>query len=129
MDELIARVTTALGVDATVAKIAIGHVLVFLQKELPDGPVAELIGGLPGAQEAVDAAAASDPGASGGVLGGLMSGAGGLMALAGKLGQTGLNMGQMQTLAKEFFAYAEGVIGKENVQKIAGAVPGLAQFL
>jgi predicted lipid-binding transport protein (Tim44 family) len=128
MDELIARVTAALGVDANVAKVAIGHVLVFLQKEIPDGPVAELIVKLPGAQEAVEAAA-SDPGGSGGMLGGLMSGAGGLMALAGKLSGVGLDMGQMQTLAKEVFAYAEGLIGKENVQKIASGVPGLSQFL
>jgi hypothetical protein len=39
MDELIARVSAAVGVDAEVAKTAIGHVLAFLQKELPEGPV------------------------------------------------------------------------------------------
>jgi hypothetical protein len=129
MDELIARVSAALGVDANIAKVAIGHVLIFLQKELPNGPVAELIAKLPNVQEVVDAAAASDQGGGvGGMLGGLM-GAGGLMGLAGKLNAVGLDMGQMQTLAKEILNYAEGVIGKENVQKIAGGVPGLSQFL
>jgi predicted lipid-binding transport protein (Tim44 family) len=128
MDELIARVTAALGVDANLAKVAIGHVLVFLQKEFPDGPVAELIGKLPGSQDAIDAAAA-DQGGNGGLLGGLMGGAGGLMGLAGKLNSAGLDMGQIQTLAREILAHAEGLIGKENVQKIASAIPGLSQFL
>ncbi len=43
MDELIARVSAAIGVDADLARTAIGHVLAFLQKELPDGPVAEFL--------------------------------------------------------------------------------------
>jgi hypothetical protein len=129
MDELIGRVTSALGVDENLAKVSVGHVLAFLQKEFPDGPVAELVAKLPGSQEAIDAAAAADQSGAGGLLGGLMSSAGGLMGLAGKLNGAGLDMGQIQSLAKVFFSHAEEVIGKENVEKIAGSIPGLSQFL
>ena len=131
MDELIARISAAIGVEADVAKTAIGHVLAFLQKEFPDGPVGELLDKLPGAQEAMNtAAAAGEGGGLGGMLGGLVGGAaGGLMGLAGKLNSVGLDMNQIRTLAKEVLAHAEGLIGKENVQKIADSIPGLSQFV
>jgi hypothetical protein len=132
MEELINRISASIGVDETVAKAAIGHVLAFLQKALPEGPVADLIGKLPGAQEAIDAAAATPVEGLGGALGGLgelLGGAkGNVMALAGSLGGIGLDMGQMQKLAHEIFAHAEEVIGKENVDKIIEAIPALAPF-
>jgi hypothetical protein len=127
MDELIARVSAAIGVDASVAKTAIGLVLGFLQKELPEGPVAEFIGKVSGAQDAIVAAEAVGGEGGGGMFGGLMGG--GLMGLAGKLNAAGLDMSQIQKLAREIFGYAEGVIGKEKVQQIANSIPGLSQFV
>ena len=62
MDELIERVSAAIGVDAGVAKTAIGHVLAFLQKELPDGPVAEFLDKVAGARDAANEAAANEDG-------------------------------------------------------------------
>lgn len=126
MDELIARVSAAIGVEAAVAKTAIGHVLAFLQKELPDGPVAEFVEKVPGARESIDAVASSDSG-GGGLLGGLLNS--GLMGLATKLNATGLDMGQIQKLGREILAYAEEVVGKEKVQQIANSIPGLSQLL
>ncbi|GLI93482.1 DUF2267 domain-containing protein [Methylocystis echinoides] len=127
MDELIARVSTAIGVDAGVAKTAIGHVLAFLQKELPDGPVGEFFEKVAGAREAAEESAAGAEAGGGGLLGGLLSG--GLMGLATKLNGLGLDMGQIQKLGHEVFGYAESVVGKEKVQQIANAIPGLSQFL
>lgn len=127
MDELIARVSAAVGVDAEVAKTAIGHVLAFLRKELPDGPVAEFLDQVAGSHEAADAAEAQSEGGGGGLLGGLLSG--GLMGLATKLNGLGLDMGQIQKLGHEIFGYAETILGKEKVQQIANSVPGLSQFL
>ena len=127
MDELIARVSTSLGVDAELAKTAIGHVLAFLHKELPEGPVAEFIEKVPGARGLVDAVADKGDGAGASLLGGLLNS--GLMGLAGKLNAAGLDMGQIQKLGHEIFAYAETLLGKEKVQQIANSVPGLSQFL
>ena len=132
MDDFIRKIGESIGVEESVAKAALGHVLAFLQKELPEGPVAELIAKLPGSQDAI-AAAASSPaeglGAALGGLGGLIGGAtGDIMGLVGNLGSMGLGMGQMQKLAHEIFAHAEDLIGKENVDKIIEAIPSLAPF-
>ncbi len=127
MDELIARVSASLGVDAELAKTAIGHVLAFLHKELPEGPVAEFIEKVPGARDLVDAVADKSDGAGASLLGGLLNS--GLMGLASKLNAAGLDMGQIQKLGHEIFAYAETLLGKEKVQQIANSVPGLSQFL
>ncbi len=129
MDELVARITAALNVEAQAAKVAVGHVLAFLQKEFPDGPVAEFIAKVPGAPEAIAASAAADSAAPTGGLGALMGGAGGIMGLAAKLNSVGLDMGQIQKLAKEIFHHAEQVIGRENVEKIANAIPAIRPFI
>ncbi len=127
MDELIARVSASLGVDAELAKTAIGHVLAFLHKELPEGPVAEFLERTPGAREVVDAVSSKDSGGASSPLGGLLNS--GLMGLAGKLNAAGLDMGQIQKLGHEILAHAETLLGKEKVQQIAGSIPGLSQFL
>lgn len=127
MDELIERVSAAIGVDAGVAKTAIGHVLAFLHKELPDGPVAEFFEQVTGAREVADEASAGGESGGGSLLGGLLGG--GLMGLATKLNALGLDMGQIQKLGHEIFGYAEKVVGKEKVQQIANSIPGLSQFL
>ncbi len=132
MEELIQRIRDSVGIEENTAKAAIGHVLGFVQKQIPEGPVADLINKLPGAQEAI-AAAETTPveglGAALGGLGGMLGGAGGnIKALAGKLGGLGLDMGQMQKLSHEIFSHAEEVIGTENVDKIIAAIPSLAPF-
>jgi hypothetical protein len=127
MDELIARVSAAIGVDAQVARNAVGEVLAFLHKELPDGPVSEFLDKVAGARALVDEATASASAGGGGLLGGLLNS--GLMGLATKLNGLGLDMGQIQKLGHEIFGYAESVVGKEKVQQIAASIPGLSQFL
>lgn len=125
MDELAARVSAALGVDAQVARTAIGLVLGFLEKESPDGAVAELLNKLPGAREAIDSAESS----GGGGLGGLLGGMGGLMGLGMKLNGVGIGMDQIQPLGHEIFGYAEAKLGPEKLREIVDSIPGLAQFV
>ena len=126
MDELVARVSAALGVDVEVARTAVGLVLGFLQKESPNGAVAEFLDTLPGSREAI-ASAESAGGGSG--LGGLMGGMGGLMGLGAKLAGAGIAMNQIPKLGHEIFAYAEAEIGPEKLREIIDSVPGLAQFV
>jgi hypothetical protein len=126
MDELIARIAAATGVEPDIARQATGQILAFLRKEGPQAEVEELFSSVPGASEA--AAAAGDAG--GGVLSGVagMIG-GGLMGLAGRLSELGLGMGEMQAIGREVFAYAREKAGDERVGQVAAAIPGLSQFL
>jgi hypothetical protein len=125
MDELVARVSAALGVDAEVARTAVGLVLGFLQKESRDGAVSELLEKLPGAPEAIQSAET----AGGGGLGGLMGGMGGLMGLAAKLNGAGVDMSQIPKLGHEIFGYAEEKVGPEKLREIVDSIPGIAQFV
>ncbi|MGB5087014.1 MAG: DUF2267 domain-containing protein [Methylocystis silviterrae] len=126
MDELVARVSAALGVDAEVARTAVGLVLGFLQKESRDGAVSELLAQLPGAPEAIQSAESAG---GGGGLAGLMGGMGGLMGLAAKLNGAGIDMGQIPTLGHEIFGYAEEKVGPEKLREIVDSIPGIAQFV
>jgi hypothetical protein len=127
MEDLVNRISAAAGIDAGLATKAIGMILNFLQKEGPAAEVSQLIAALPGA----DAAMAGAKG-GGGMMGGLasmMPGGGGVMGLGAQLMGAGLNMGQVNTVAKEMFAYGRENAGEDAMGAIVGAIPGLSQFV
>lgn len=121
MDELIERLTAAVGIDKDVAEKAVGSILAFLQKEGPPDPVQALIKELPGAEALI---AASD---NGGGLSGLMGG--GLMALGAKLMGLGLGMSDIQSVARELFKVGREKLGHERMDEIVSGTPGLSQFV
>lgn len=126
MQELIARVAAAAGIEQDVAEKAVGAIFAFLRKEAPKPDVDELFARVPGAEAAADAAEL----AGGGMLGGLMGAiGGGLMGLAGRLAGLGLDMTQMQAIGHEVFAFAREKAGDERVRQVAAAIPGLSQLL
>ncbi|MBV9752793.1 MAG: DUF2267 domain-containing protein [Hyphomicrobiales bacterium] len=134
MDELIAKLTQATGIDAVTAEKAIGIIVNFLRKQAPAESVEKAAGAIPGAEQAADRQAQAQEGAGGfggalAGLGGLMGGDGGLMALAGQLTSAGLSMGQMQAVGKTIFAHVREKCGEDVVGEIVSAVPGLSQFV
>jgi hypothetical protein len=132
MDEMIARVSQAAGVDADVTRQAVGEIFNFLKTEAAPDALQDLMDKLPGAQElAASMGEAEAPMGGGGLMGALssmMGGGGGIMGLAGKLMALGLAMAEMQTIGRELFAYARDVAGEEIVNKVVASVPALAQI-
>ena len=127
MEELIARIVAATGLDAAVVEKAVGLILAFLAKDGPAEEVNQLFAAIPGAQQAV---ATSGDGGPGGMLGGLMGAmGGGVMALGSKLMAAGVPMAQMQPLGRELFAFGREKAGEDVMGAIVGGVPGLSQFL
>jgi hypothetical protein len=129
MEELINRVVANVGLDPAIAEKAVGLILGFLQKNAPEGDVSTMFEKMPGAAEL--AAAHSGEG-GGGLMGGLMNmvgAGGGVMALGQQLMSEGIGMGQIQSLSKEVFAYAQEKVGEDTMGAIVGAVPGLSQFI
>jgi hypothetical protein len=124
MEELLARVTAATGLDAATATKAIGIILSFLKKEGPPDEIGKLFAAMPGAE-----AAAAQAGNGGGLAGMMSSMGGGVMALGGQLMGAGVSMGQMQPLGRELFAFGREKAGEDVMGAIVGAVPGLSQFV
>ena len=127
MEELIARVTEKTGLEASVARKAIGIILAYLQKEGPANEVGQLVAALPGAEDAISSAQGDSSG--GGIMGMMGAMGGGVMALGGQLMGIGVSMGQMQPLGKELFAYGREKAGEDVMGPIVGSIPGLSQFL
>jgi hypothetical protein len=136
MDNLIARVASAAGVAPETARQAVSLVVDFVKREAPEDAVDRLMAKAPD----LNAIAASGQTSSGGegmgrLVKGLMGvaagamGGGGIMALGAGLMELGLDMGQIQTVGKEVFAYAREVAGDEVVGEIAAAIPGLSQYI
>jgi hypothetical protein len=132
MEELVARLTAIAGIDGATAEKAVALILAFLEKEGPADAVAKLVDAIPGARDSVNAALNQEGSGGGlmGMLGGMLGNVtGGISALGGQLMGIGLDLGQMQTIGKELFAYGSEKAGPEVVGRIVGEVPGLAQFV
>ncbi|MEM1284794.1 MAG: DUF2267 domain-containing protein [Pseudomonadota bacterium] len=150
MDELIGRITDAVGIDAQTAQTAIGVILSFLNKEGPSDAVSQLLGAIPGAEDLIAGLGDGATDAGGGIagaLGGLMGGSGGglgglagavgglmggqsggLMSAASELMGAGLDMGQIQGVTQEVVGFAREKAGDEVVSQIVAQIPGMDQF-
>jgi hypothetical protein len=132
MDELVARLSLSLGVDAETARIAAGHVLGFFLKAFP-AIATELVEKTPGAREAIeDAGRARYKRSFLSALGGVGSAIGGkaeVLALTAKLNAMGFSPDQLQRLARVIFGHAEQVIGRPKLQAMTDTIPKLSQFL
>ncbi|MFD1332893.1 hypothetical protein ACFQ4O_12885 [Methylopila musalis] len=122
MDELVARLSSAAGIDAAKATAAVKAILVFLDREAPADAVGELVRSLPGAEAALADAKASQDGESG--FGGF-----GAMAAYHALTAVGLSGSEVQVVTKELLAHARETVGEETVGRIVGSIPGLEAFI
>ena len=126
MQELILRIAEKAGISEDIARQAVSIILSFLAKEGPEPEVKQLLDAVPGAREMADT---SDAGASGsGLLGGMFGG-GGVMSVFNELTGLGLEMGEVQTVAKETLDYSREKAGPETVDEIVRFIPGLSQFI
>jgi hypothetical protein len=130
MEELTRRVIDATALEPSIAKAAIGHVLLFLRDQAPGGRVGEFIDKMPGAREAVAAAQATGDGGLTQAIEGMTSfmghGRADLNMLVGKLANLGLTPSQSESLLEETLSRAEALIGPEGVANIKAMMPELA---
>lgn len=130
MEEIVARVAKAVGIDEALAQQAITIVFDLVREHGPKDAVADLMSSLPdmGNLAAPEESGGGLMGALGGSLGGL-GGAMGAMGAMQKMTEAGLSMDQVQTVSKEVLAFATEHAGEERVGKVVGAIPGLSQFI
>jgi hypothetical protein len=120
MDELVGRLASKAGIDSAVAEKTIGIILNFLRNEGPSDKVQALIDEIPGAEAAIEASG------QGGGFARLMGG--GLMAVGTRLMGLGLDMGEIQSIARELFKFGRDKIGADRMGEIIAGTPGLSQF-
>lgn len=120
MDELVARLSTAAGIDHDKAAASVKAILVFLDKEAPADAVNELVDALPGAREALEEGKAEPNESAGGF---------GAMAAYHALTAVGLSGSEVQIVTKELLAHAREKVGEETVGRIVGSIPGLEAFI
>ncbi|MGJ0505882.1 MAG: hypothetical protein ACR652_01850 [Methylocystis sp.] len=130
MEQLTDRVVQSTSLEPSIAKAAIGMVLMFLRDEVPEGRVAEFIDKMPGAREAVAAAQAKGDGGVTQAIEGLTSfmghGRADLNILIGKLANLGVTEEQCRRLLEETLTRAEALIGPEGAAKIRAMLPEMA---
>lgn len=124
MDELLAKIAAEASLEPSIAEAAIGHILAYLKAESDDPAVGKMIAETPGAADAVATAGEdSGDGAPGGMMGG------GIMGLGSKLMGLGLDMAQIQIVARELVAFAKVQSDPETVDRALASVPSLSPFV
>ncbi len=131
MDAFIADVAEKAGINPDVARVAIGEILLFLEKEAPASHFTSLIENMPGASQLVTEAQAdkTEPTGGFGSLLSMVGGGGGIMGLAGKLSALGLGMGEMESVGKAVFDHVRATAGEDVVGQIVAHIPGLSRFV
>jgi hypothetical protein len=133
MEKLTTDVMDVTGLEPSIAKAAIGQILLFLRSEAPQGHVAEFIDKMPAARQAVEAAAARGDGGLTAVIEGLTSfmgqGRADTNILVGHLMNLGLDAKQIRPLVEQVLARAEQLVGADGAAKIRGLLPSLDERL
>jgi predicted lipid-binding transport protein (Tim44 family) len=127
MQELIEQVAGKVGLDAGVAKNALGAIMSFLVKEGPEDATSTLLDNVPGARELMAETANAGGGGLMGMMGGMMGG--GIMGLGTKLMGMGLSMDQIKQVSVELFKHGKEKAGEDTMGEIVGGIPGLSNFI
>ncbi|MFG1213382.1 hypothetical protein V5F72_15825 [Xanthobacter flavus] len=126
MDELIARLTERVEVNAPTAEALVALVIQFLAREAPASAMAPLYDTHPWARELADAAPREDATLpSERHFGGMAR----LMLVADRMMAHGLTMPQVQLAVRETVAYARETVGAEPVNLLVRSVPGLTHVV
>ncbi|MDQ0394573.1 DUF2780 domain-containing protein [Labrys monachus] len=130
MEELIALLSSKVGISPDVATQAVGAILAFLEREGPADAVSKLVDSITGARDITNEAINAQSGGFMGMLAGMVGHVGGGIAgLGGQLMAMGLDLNQIQAIGRELFAFAEREAGPEVVGKIVREIPELGQFV
>lgn len=114
MDELVARVASATGLDPATAQKAVTIIIQFLANAAPADKVAEMTAAMPGIAPVVADAS---------------GGPSDVMEAFGALTEAGLDMGEVQSAATAFGEAAREQVGPERFDSIVASIPGLSQFV
>jgi hypothetical protein len=136
MDQIITALSQKLNLPEPAVRSGVGILLNFIRQKAGGPQFDTLVGLLPGASELMSATPAAEAG-GGGLLGGLLSQAGGLLGkdlsgaaeAAGALQGAGIPLDKAGPLASGFFDQAKTVAGDDAVNAVLKNLPALASLL
>ncbi len=137
MQDLIASLAAEFGLTQQKARGALGVLLKLIEQHADPQDVERLLSALPGAEQLLTEVKQAEP-----KRGGLLRSSGGLMgSLAGKLGsraslmataaelqKQGVGLNQIRGFLTAFAEHAEAKVGRDVVERIASAIPGLDEL-
>lgn len=134
MDELIEKLTSQLGIDASTAKSATGKAMAMVKEQAGDDLFSKISGMVPGLGEAAEEGAAAQEdsgggglmGAIGGIAGGLLGGtAGDAAKMTQGLADSGLDPGQMGGFVSTVIEFLKEKLGDDMIEQLLAKVPAL----
>ncbi len=125
MDDIVAMIGEAAGLDVVRAEKSVGIVFNLLQTQGNQEKIAELFGKLPGAQD-MATRANSGGGLMGKMAGGMM---GGPLAAITRLQAVGLSTDQQKIVMATVLSYCSKHAGSDLVKAAASNVPGVSGYL
>lgn len=124
IQDLIASVTSGLGVSGGAASAGVGGLLGLLKSKL-GGQFGDVAKAIPGADAAASAAPAGGGGLLGKLGGMLGGGAGGAGEVAGMLSKAGISPDKIPGFLKMFVDFLKSKLSPDLLKSIAAKVPGL----
>ena len=137
IDELIQRASTATGLSADQARAGLAAALSLINKHGDDAKTGELFNAVPGSEGLAHEGDAMTAQKSGGLLGGLMRGAGGAsgaamsdaMAVGQKLAKQGVTLADMQNILPVAMQFVREKTGRDLLQDVLHSIPGIGGML
>ncbi len=134
MQDLIAHLTAEFGLTEQKTRAALGVLLKLIEQHADPQVFAQLLEGLPDAEQLLAEATHGEPKrggllrSSGGLMGsiaGKIGSRGSLLATAAELQKHGVGLNEMRPFLTAFAKHAEAKVGRDRVERIASAIPGL----
>ena len=137
IDELIERAAGATGLNTDQARAGLAAALSLIKKHGDEGQTGELFNAVPGSEGLSTEGDAMTEQKSGGLLGGLMRGAGGpggaamsdAMAVGQTLAKQGVTLADMQNILPVAMEFVREKTGTDLLQNVLGSIPGIGGML
>ena len=122
MNEILAQLAKAAGIDAEMAKKALATILAAIKAKVPNDAFAKLAESIPDAESLATEGSAGS-GGLGALLGKLLGGGGDMAALVGKLGSLGISPDQVGKFLSSFLGILKTKVSPEMLSQISGLLP------
>ena len=137
IDELVRRAADKTGLSDEQARLGVSAALSLIQKHGDPAQVSTLFDAIPGAEALAVKGSVMTQQKSGGLLGGLMRGAGGTsgaamsdaMALGQKLARQGVTVADMQNILPVAMEFVHEKTGRDLLRDVLASIPGLGPLL